>query len=44
MDVFDAFRVSRVKTPELIDNEYFESKNGHCPLDEEQIEVLYPSL
>ena len=44
MDVFDAFRVSKIKNPYNLDNEYFESKGGHCPLDEESVEVLYPSL
>jgi hypothetical protein len=42
MDVFDIFRFSRVKHPERIDNEFFEQHG--CPLDDELIEVLFPSL
>jgi hypothetical protein len=42
MEVFDVFRFARVKNPEQIDNEFFE--NNPCPLDEDRIEVLFPSL
>ena len=42
MDVFDIFKFSKVKHPEKIDNEYF--SQNKCPLDEENLEVLYPSL
>ncbi len=42
MNVFDAFKLAKIKHPELVDNEML---TGHsCPLKEDQIEVLYPSL
>ena len=42
MEVFDVFRLSKVKHPEKIDNEYF--AQNKCPLEEETIEVLFPAL
>jgi hypothetical protein len=42
MEVFDIFRFSRVKNPELKDNNYFE-ENG-CPFEEDDLDILFSSL
>jgi hypothetical protein len=42
IDYFDAYRLSRVRHPERIDNDYFARTKS--PLDEDQLEVLYSNL
>jgi hypothetical protein len=42
MDVFDIFRFSKIKNPEMKDNTYFED-NG-SPLEEDDIDVIFSSL
>lgn len=42
MNIFDAFRLAKVKYPDQVDNEFLTSHS--CPLKEDQIEVLYPNL
>lgn len=38
----DYYRFSEIKHPEKIDNDYFD--NNKCPLEEDQIEVIYTGL
>ena len=42
MEVFDVFKLSKLKHPERIDNEYF--AQNKCPLEDDQLEVLYTNL
>jgi hypothetical protein len=42
MNVFDAFKLAKIKHPDQVDNEMLTEHS--CPLKEDQIEVLYPSL
>lgn len=42
MNVFDVFRLSKVKNPEIVDNEFMASQA--CPLKEDLLEVIYPAL
>jgi hypothetical protein len=42
LDVFDVFKFSKVRHPDRVDNEYF--SNNKCPLDDDMVEVIYPSL